>query len=143
MSNQIALPARPIAGSMLLTISRALQDVRGISIDRLAIGLSGLCLVHCIGTAVLLATMASVGGVLVSHEVHEIGLMLAISFAVIGLLRGVFTHGLLAPFVTGCFGLGLMTGALARTHDGVEIAATMIGVTVVALGHHMNLRAAR
>src|SRR5436190_23282751 len=33
-------------------------------LDRLAMGLSGLCLVHCVATAVLLGLLASAGGFL-------------------------------------------------------------------------------
>ena len=33
-------------------------------LDRIAMGLSGLCLVHCFATSVLLAMLASAGGML-------------------------------------------------------------------------------
>ena len=36
-------------------------------LDRIAIGLSGLCLVHCLATAILLGLLASAGGFLGSH----------------------------------------------------------------------------
>ena len=32
-------------------------------LDRLAMGLSGLCAVHCVATAVLLGLLASAGGI--------------------------------------------------------------------------------
>ena len=50
---------------------------RNGAIDRAAIGLSGLCLVHCIATAVLVMVLASAGGLLVDPRIHEIGLALA------------------------------------------------------------------
>jgi hypothetical protein len=111
-------------------------------IDRLAIGLSGLCLVHCIGTALFFASVASVGGLFHAHWVHEVGLLLAIGFALVALVRGVFAHGFLLPFGVGCFGLGMMGGALALPHGGDEMLATMIGVAIVAFGHNLNQRAA-
>ena len=43
-------------------------------LDRIAMGLSGLCLVHCVATAVLLALLASAGGLLGSPIIHEVGL---------------------------------------------------------------------
>jgi hypothetical protein len=46
-------------------------------LDRMAIGLSGLCLVHCVATTVLLALLASAGGVLGAPIIHEVGLSLA------------------------------------------------------------------
>lgn len=110
-------------------------------IDRLAMGLSGLCLVHCLGTALFFASVASVGGLLHAHWVHEVGLLLAIGFALLALVRGVFVHGFLLPFGVGCFGLGIMSGALALPHGSDELLATMVGVLIVALGHHLNQRA--
>ena len=111
--------------------------------DRLAMGLSGLCLVHCLGTALFFASLASVGGLLHAHWVHEVGLLLAIGFALVALVRGVFSHGFLLPFGVGSFGLGMMAGALAVPHGSDELLATMVGVLIVALGHDLNLRAAR
>lgn len=112
-------------------------------IDRLAMGLSGLCLVHCLGTALFFASVASLGGLLHAHWVHELGLLMAIGFALLALVRGVFTHGFLMPFGVGCFGLGMMGGALALPHGSDELLATMVGVLIVALGHDLNQRAAR
>ena len=53
--------------------------IRNGSIDRLAIGLSGLCLVHCLASAVLLTLLASAGGLLLDPVIHEVGLTLAIA----------------------------------------------------------------
>lgn len=115
----------------------------GGRLDRVAMGLSGLCLVHCLGTALFFASVASVGGLLHAHWVHEVGLMLAIGFALIALVRGVFAHGFLLPIAVGCFGLGIMAGALALPHGTDELVATMAGVLIVAFGHDLNQRAAR
>ena len=54
-----------------------LAAVRINRLDRFAIGLSGLCLVHCLGTTVMLAMLASAGGMLGAHWIHEVGLTLA------------------------------------------------------------------
>jgi MerC mercury resistance protein len=116
---------------------------QGGRVDRLAMGLSGLCLIHCLGTALFFASIASVGGLFDAHWVHEVGLVLAIGFALVALIRGVFAHGFLLPFGVGCFGLGMMGGALALPHGGDELLATMVGVLIVALGHDLNQRAAR
>ncbi|MDK2761501.1 MAG: MerC domain-containing protein [Sphingopyxis sp.] len=126
-------------------VVRAARDSRpltALSGDQLAMGLSGLCLVHCLATTVFFASLASVGGLFIeSHLFHEIGLVIAIGFALIMLVSGVLSHGYMMPFAVGCFGLGMMAGALSRPHDGSEVLATMIGVAVVALGHDLNRRA--
>lgn len=110
-------------------------------LDRLAIGLSGLCLVHCLATAVVLAALATAGGLLGAPIVHEIGLGLAIVLAAIALGRGALEHGFLMPVAVGSLGLGVMAGALTLPHDGSEAIYTMLGVGVVALGHRLNFMA--
>ena len=133
------------AWSRLGALVRAARDSRpltSLSGDQLAMGLSGLCLVHCLATTIFFASIASVGGVfLENHLFHEVGLAIAIGFALVTLVSGVLSHGYMMPFGVGCFGLGMMAGALARPHDGSEVLATMIGVAIVALGHDLNRRA--
>jgi len=132
--------AWPRLGAMV----RAARDSRpltSLSGDQLAMGLSGLCLVHCLASTIFFASIASVGGALLNPAFHEVGLVIAIGFALVTLVSGVLSHGYMMPFGVGCFGLGMMAGALSRPHDGSEIVATMIGVAVVALGHDLNRRA--
>jgi len=111
-------------------------------IDRLAIGLSGLCLVHCLASAVLLAVLASAGGLLGAPIIHEVGLTLAILLAGVALCRGILDHGYMLPGAVGALGLGVMAGALQLPHDGTEAVYTMLGVGIVALGHRLNFLAA-
>ena len=148
MENRVTDIAGPApALTRLGAAVRAVRDSRpltGLSGDQLAIGLSGLCLVHCLATTVFFASIASVGGVFLdNHLFHEIGLIIAIGFALITLVSGVLSHGYMMPFAVGSFGLGMMAGALSRPHDGSEVLATMVGVAVVALGHDLNRRARR
>ncbi|MFP5330389.1 MAG: MerC domain-containing protein [Alphaproteobacteria bacterium] len=110
-------------------------------LDRLAIGLSGLCLVHCLATAVVLAALATAGGLLGAPIVHEVGLVLAIVLGAVALGRGALEHGFLMPIAVGSLGLGVMAGALTFPHDGSEALYTMLGVGIVALGHRLNFMA--
>ena len=112
-------------------------------LDRLAIGLSGLCLVHCVGTAILLGLLASAGGFLGRPIIHEVGLSLAMILGTIALGRGVLQHGFLMPSAIGALGLGVMAGALSLPEGGHEAAFTMVGVLILALGHRLNVMAAR
>src|SRR5829696_3958170 len=59
------------------------------SMDRMAIALSGLCLVHCLATSVILALLASAGGLLVAPIIHEVGLTFAIVLGIVALGRGI------------------------------------------------------
>ncbi len=111
-------------------------------IDRWAIGLSGLCAVHCFASAVLVALAASAGGLLLNPLIHEIGLSFAILLGAVALGRGVVLHGYVMPLAIGSFGLGVMAGAISLPHDGgSETVWTLIGVGMLALGHDLNHRA--
>lgn len=112
-------------------------------LDRLGIGLSGLCLVHCLASTVLLAVLASAGGLLVSPHLHEIGLALAMPLGAIALGRGILEHGFMMPSSVGGMGLGVMAGALTMPHGGTEVLTTLVGVGLLALGHDLNQRASR
>jgi hypothetical protein len=115
--------------------------IRNGTIDRLAIGLSGLCLVHCVASAVLVALLASAGGFLLHPAFHEVGLTLAILLGMVGLGRGVMQHGFMLPAAIGSLGLGMMAGALTLGHDGGETLYSILGVGMLALGHDLNRRA--
>jgi hypothetical protein len=109
--------------------------------DRLAIALSGLCLVHCLASAIFVAMIASAGGILLDPIIHEVGLLFAIGLGIVSLGRGVVDHGFMMPAAVGGLGLGVMTGALSMPHDGSEVAYTIVGVAILALGHDLNRRA--
>jgi hypothetical protein len=110
-------------------------------VDRIGITLSGLCLVHCLGSAIVLAMLASAGGIFLNPLFHEIGLVLAIGFGMIALGRGIVEHGFMMPSAIGGLGLGVMSGALTMPHDGAEVTYTIVGVAILALGHDLNRRA--
>jgi hypothetical protein len=111
-------------------------------LDRMAITLSGLCLVHCLATAVLLGLLSAAGGMLGAPIIHEVGLSLAMMLGALALGRGVYEHGFMMPSAVGGLGLGVMAGALTMPHDGGEALFTVLGVSVLALGHQLNRIAA-
>ena len=111
------------------------------AIDRLAIGLSGLCLVHCVASAVLLTLLASASGLLLHPIFHEAGLTVAILLGLIGLGRGIRQHGFMLPAAIGGLGLGVMAGALTLGHGSDESLYSVVGVLILALGHDLNRRA--
>jgi MerC mercury resistance protein len=115
--------------------------MRSGAIDRMAIGLSGLCVVHCVASAVLVAMLASAGGELLDPRIHEVGLMIALVLGVFGLGRGVLAHGFMMPLAIGSLGLGMMAGSLTIPHGGGEVAYSIAGVLLLALGHDLNRRA--
>jgi hypothetical protein len=122
----LAMASRPISTSRL---------------DRIAMGLSGLCAVHCVATAVLLGLLASAGGLLGKPIIHEVGLTLAMILGAIALGRGVREHGFILPSMVGALGLAIMAYAMSLHETGYEPAFTILGVSVLALGHRLNMMA--
>jgi len=104
-------------------------------------GLSGLCLVHCVATAVLLGLLASAGGLLGQPIIHEVGLTLAMIIGAVALGRGVREHGFVLPAAVGALGLGVMGAALSLPEGGHEPIYTVAGVMILALGHRLNVLA--
>ena len=124
--------------------SKLLERMPGTgTLDRLAIGLSTLCLVHCVASVFLLTLLASAGGMILHPLVHEVGLALAIALGTFALVRGAVEHGYTLPAAVGGLGLGVMAGALAVPHGAEETVYTMLGVGILALGHDLNRRAAQ
>ena len=118
------------------------ESFRFERLDRIAITLSGLCLVHCLATAVLLGLVSAAGGILGAPIIHEVGLTLAMILGALALGRGVYHHGFMMPSAVGGLGLGVMAGALTMPHNGSEAMYTVLGVGILALGHQLNRIAA-
>lgn len=110
-------------------------------LDRIAVTLSGLCAVHCVATAVLLALVASAGGLLGKPVIHEVGLTLAMILGGIALGRGIREHGFVLPSLVGATGLATMGYAMTLHETGYEPVFTIVGVSVLALGHRLNMMA--
>lgn len=116
-------------------------SVNSWRLDHWAVSISGLCLVHCVATSIGLALLASAGAGLGSPWVHEAGLALAMVLGAVALGRGIIEHGLALPGAVGGLGLGVMAGALTLPHDGAEVLYTIVGVSILALGHRLNVLA--
>lgn len=113
----------------------------GAWIDRSAMSLSGLCFLHCLLGSVVVAAISTTGSLWLSHNIHAIGLTLAMPLAVVGLWRGIRQHGRWLVAAVGGLGLGFMTGALLAAHgQEAEIFFTMVGVVLLGLAHLFNLR---
>ncbi len=121
---------------------RVLAVLRRIGTDRIAMTLSGLCLIHCAAGVVLVSLFAIIGGALVNPIVHEVGLGLAIPLAVYALGRGYAIHKTTLPLMIGGAGVCLMAGGISVPHgDYREVALTVTGVSLVAVAHYFNRRA--
>lgn len=112
-------------------------------LDKSAMTLSGLCIVHCLAGSLLLTVFAASSGWL-GHNVHLFGLMLALPLAGFALWRGVRLHGRVGVGVLGAVGIGLMATSVFAGHGGLgEVMLSVTGVTLLGAAHWWNLRAAR
>lgn len=111
-------------------------------LDQLGIGLAGLCALHCMITMVVVSALGLGGHFLLEENIHRIGLALAVGVAAVAIGWGVLRHRRMLPFVVAMTGLVLMAAALVVEHGSNELLLTLAGVSIVSLGHVLNLRAA-
>lgn len=111
------------------------------ALDRMAVGLSGLCVVHCLLSVVFVALLSGAGTFLTNPLIHRFGLFGAIVLAAFALGQGYRSHRALRPALIGVTGIAVMTLGLIVPHGWGEVAATVVGVCVLATAHLMNARA--
>lgn len=125
-----------MSGSLLSPASQRLRK----RLDQFGIGLAGLCALHCAASILIVSGLGIGGHFLLAPEIHEVGLVLAVIAAAVAIGWGVWRHRRPAPAFIAVVGLSFMGGALAVGHGSDEAVLTIIGVTLVSLGHLMNLR---
>lgn len=112
-------------------------------LDKSAMTLSGLCLVHCLAGTLLL-TLFAASSEWFSHDLHFVGLALALPLAAVALWRGVMVHRRVGVALLGVAGIGLMAASLFIAHGASgEALLSVAGVSVLAGAHLWNLRASR
>ncbi len=111
-------------------------------LDQGAIGLSALCLLHCLAFPLLILALPVAGGIL-PHQwwVHPAIFVLAVPMATVALVRGFRHHRDRRPVVIGGIGLALLgVGLLAAEGSAMEILFTVAGGLIVATAHLLNRR---
>ncbi len=111
-------------------------------LDQGAIGLSALCLLHCLALPLVVLALP-VASAIVPHQwwVHPAIFGLAVPMATIALVRGWYNHRDRRPVVIGGVGLTLLgIGLLSAEGSATEIVFTVLGGAVVAVAHLLNRR---
>jgi hypothetical protein len=114
--------------------------------DKIAVGLSGLCLLHCLLLPFLVALLPFLGEFDGDH-LHTELLFFVIPVSVIALAIGFRRHGRISIIVSGTVGLVvLILGALV-VHDLYGLLAdrmmTVTGSFILAFTHYRNFRFAK
>lgn len=116
---------------------------RELWLDWLAIGASGLCLVHCLALPLLIASLPSLGAFAGGGQTHWILLAFAVPVSVWALGRRRGAAGFTALIVGG-IGLALMAVGVARFEGLAEERwLTVAGVVLVAVAHTIRWRGRR
>lgn len=123
----------------------AFVDDRQRLLDGLAIGASGLCLVHCIALPALMLILPALGALFVLPEdFHFWVLMAAIPTSAIALVFGYLHHRWLLPTLLASAGISLLIAAEAAFHGtSTETAVAVFGSLLLGTAHILNLRATR
>jgi len=127
---------------------RSRLDKSSESLDAVAMGISALCVVHCLATPILLVLFPIIGGTLfASHAFHALLLLLVLPTSTVALYLGYRRHGAPLALRLGVLGMGILLVAAALgpeiLGDGGERATTSAGGVVLAVAHFINLRRCR
>ncbi|MHA6720111.1 MerC domain-containing protein [Sphingomonas sp. RS6] len=122
---------------------QAIQGRRVDWIERAAVGMSTLCLVHCLALPVLLALLPGVSAWLhLPADLHRWLLMFAIPSSSFALLSGCRVHRSAGPLLTGIAGLSLMAlAALLLEGTAREVPVSVAGSLLLVAAHVSNWRA--
>jgi len=111
--------------------------------DKLAIGLSVLCLLHCLALPVAMLVAPTLGSLVLGTEspVHWVLLGVALPVSGYALWHGYRHHGHRDTLLLGAAGLAIMLLAVTHvTSARLETPLTVVGVIALLVAHVMNVR---
>jgi len=117
------------------------------SLDKLAISLSAVCLVHCLLTPALLTLLPIVSSTLLLEDAlfHKFLLWLILPTSSIALFLGCRKHKQFSIAFCGIVGMSILVAVAFFGHELFGIAAekiaTSIGGLILAASHFLNFRA--
>jgi hypothetical protein len=117
-------------------------------LDRVGIGVSIACAVHCVGTA-LLAAAPALAASAAPRLVHglewaeHVFLVMALGVGSLALIPSFVRHRRSLPLILFGAGLGVLVGAhlVELPLEGLELIGTSLGVACITAAHVLNLRA--
>jgi hypothetical protein len=114
--------------------------------DKVAVGLSGLCLLHCLLLPFIVAILPFLGQFDDDH-LHAEMLLFVIPVSVIALFVGFRRHGQISVIISGAAGLAILTMGAFVVHDLygplADRMTTVAGSLVLAFTHYRNFRLAK
>lgn len=113
--------------------------------DKLAIGLSLACAIHCLALPILLVLLPSMAALQLDNEAFHLWMIVAVlPSSIYALTLGCKRHKRYRLLILGGVGLGLLVMAVAlgeaRLGESGEKLVTLLGASFVAIGHWFNYR---
>ena len=117
-------------------------------VDRLAVALSGICILHCLAVPVLLVGGHLLGGFVgIDDHFHEVLLALLLPISAIAFGIGFRRHQNRSVLVRGAVGMLVITFAATYAHSELTAVAESViniaGSLILILAHRDNVRLAR
>ena len=114
--------------------------------DRIAIALSAICIVHCLGVTLLVALLP-LAAVAIGSHFHELMLWLVIPTSAVGFYLGHREHRRAGIGTLGVLGMALITAAALWGHGQwpgwSESGVTLLGSLVLVGAHWINFQEVR
>lgn len=119
------------------------QSSNNTLLDRTAVALSGLCLLHCLALPFVVALLPLAGQINGNHF-HLQMLLVVVPVSVIALALGFRRHGSVAVVTGGVAGLLMLFAGATVVHDQLGLladrTATVIAALTLAVAHFYNSR---
>ncbi len=111
--------------------------------DSLAIGLSGVCVLHCLASPLLLVVLPSLTALQLENEAFHGWLLVGVvPTSLLSLALGFKQHKRFKLVVVGCVGMSILFLATSfdnHAHDAtLEKAFTIAGACILAVAHYWN-----
>jgi len=119
---------------------------RTAKLDRLAIFLSGACLLHCLLATFFVALLPAISVLSLAQDelFHQILLVVIIPVSSLALVSGLTKHRSWSIIITGGLGLLTLLAAALLGHDFLSPAGekllTGLGGVILAIAHFFNYR---
>ena len=115
-------------------------------LDRAAIALSGLCLLHCLALPLIILVLPALGADDGGHF-HVQMLIVVVPVSVVAFAMGIKRHRRYAVVAAGVVGIGLMAIGATVAHDRFGLLAdtllTVSGALILATAHFYNSKLSR
>jgi hypothetical protein len=121
-----------------------MKSALNINLDKVEIGFSAICALHCILLPVALIFLPSLSATFLgSEDFHKALLYFVVPSSTIALFLGCKMHGKNHVYVYGAVGIGVLLIASFFGHDYLfgesrEKFLTLLGAGIISLGHIKN-----